>query len=180
MVEPTVLVGTRNPLGAGGGIVAVTRSATGVWESAVPVSARNVGIPSTEPPAVAVRPGGTLATAWRQVTAGRLRLSAAGETAVGGVWRAPVTLSPVSAALGAPVLATAPGGRTILAYAQDGHVFVRSLGSAATATKWSAARKVSGTLAGCISPSIAFDPSGAATVAFACGGGKRLVTVGER
>ena len=159
--------------------MAVTRSATGVWESAVPVSARNVGIPSTEAPAVAARPGGTLVTAWRQVTAGRLRLFAAGETVAGGAWRAPVTLSPVSGALGAPALATASSGRTVLAYARDGHVFVRSLGSAATASKWSAARKVSGTLAGCISPSIAFAPSGAATVAFACGGGKRLVTARE-
>ena len=144
------------------------------------VSAAGAALAGRAPAALAVRPAGALVAVWRQLEGGGLRLHASLEgDPLGGSWEAPVALTPVTRRIGAPVMESAPDGRTILAYAMDGAIYVRAL-TPDGLQGWSAPRRLSGANRGCASPSVAFDTGRKAIVAFSCGGGRRLLMVGER
>ncbi len=160
-----------------GGLVAL---AAGAREKPVRVSAPGASIAGHVPAALALRRIGGLVTAWRQAEGGRLRLYSSRETDPGGgSWEPPVALSPRAARIAAPVIENAPDGRTILAYAAGGAIYVRTL-TADGSGGWSAARRVNGVARACTSPSVAFDTARRAVVAFSCGSGRRLLVVSER
>ena len=160
-----------------GGLVAL---AAGAREKPVGVSAPGASIAGRVPAALGLRRIGGLVTAWRQAEGGRLRLYSARESDPGGgSWEPPLALTPRAARIGAPVIEGAPDGRTILAYAVDGAIYVRTL-TADGLGGWSAARRINGAATACAFPSVAFDTARRAVVAFACGRGKRLLAVTER
>ena len=171
-----LVVGLRGG-GRTGGLVAL---AAGARERPVHVSTAGATVAGGVPAALVLRRVGGLVTAWRQVEGGRLRLySSREDDPGGGSWETPVALTPRARRIGAPVIEGAPDGRTVLAYAVNGAVYVRTL-AADGLSGWSAARLLSGANTACASPSVAFDTARKVIVAFACGGGKRLVMVTER
>lgn len=169
-----LVIAARGPAGRG----ALLATVAGARQPPVRVSA--TGVRLAGPVAVAVRDPGGLLAVWRQVGRGGARLWAAREAdADGAVWEAPVALTS-SGRVGAPALATAPDGRTILAYAAGGAIRLRTLAPLGGPAGWSAARTVSGSRRGCASPSIAVDADDTVIVAFSCAGGRRLLSVSER
>lgn len=98
-----------------------------------------------------------------------MRLFASQEAyTAGNTWRPPTALSPATRALGLPVLAVSPNGKTLLAYALNGAILLRTLPAGSAATRWSAPTKLSGSRTGCTNPRITFAPSGRALVGFIC------------
>ena len=166
-----LVVGTRS------GLVALP---AGARQRPVPITPAGTTLAGRTPAAIALRPSAGLVAVWREVEGGRLRLRSSQEDDTGGgSWETPISLSPPTRSLGAPVVESAPAGRTILAYALDGRVYTRILGVDA-ASGWSAARLVSGANTACASPTVTFDTARKAIVAFTCGGGRRLLMVTER
>ncbi len=171
-----LVVDVRAPSGSRG-LIALP---AGARQTPVRVTAPGARVAGGGPAAVRLIPSAGMVAVWRQTGPGGLRLHAAREEdAGGGSWERPRPLTGPARRLGAPVMESAPDGRTILAYAVDGAILVRTLGRDA-AGGWSAARRVSARGAACAAPTIAFDTAGTAIVAFACGGGRRLLMVAER
>ncbi|MFN8124134.1 MAG: hypothetical protein U0237_17125 [Thermoleophilia bacterium] len=182
-VRPTggpVLAATiRETPGGRPSVVAIRGTLSNTWEE-VPDS---VSLPGAhvvaEAPVLTPRLSANTVVAWREESAGKRRIVASVEmlSAAGG-WRRPVVITPFGPTTGGPVLATAPGGRVLIAYATGGGIFVRQLGGMSGAYVWSRPTRLNGSLTGCAAPSISFGPANRATVSYACGG--RLVASSER
>lgn len=167
--EATLLLTVRDSAKSGQ-IVALRRSRDGSWSD--PDSVSEAGRPVLSgPPSVTARlAGGNLVAAWREGTRRKIRVVAAVEVlSHQGQWRRPVALSTSAANVGQPVLATAPDGRAVLAYAVNGQVFARQLGGQTSAYRWSPATRLSQNGRNCSTPAVAFRPNGKAAIAFICG-----------
>ena len=157
---------------------AVLATVAGAAQRPLRVSAPGVVV--VGPVAARIRAPGGLVAVWRESAPGGTRLVAAQEVdADGTAWTSPVALTRPGR-VGAPELARAPDGRTMLVYASGGAVRVRTLPAGGGPAGWSAPRTLSGRRSGCASPSLAFDADRKAVVVFTCAGGRRLLAVSER